>query len=98
MRKSLYTRGEHYWPIIGLHAKLLTLCILNKCIIVSISKTVLKVVSVILGRNINYPIHLIFPPDPPASCPPHKQDVKKMSLYRTAYTSYTKTKGTMCIM
>ena len=44
-------------------------------------KLALKVVSVILGRNINYHIHLIFPRESP-SCPPHKPAVKTLHVCR----------------
>ena len=43
------------------------------------SLLVLKVVSAILGRNINIPIHLS---SQSTSCPPHKQAVKKTLLCR----------------
>ena len=40
----------------------------------------LKVVSVILGRNINDLIHLIFPPDPLAARPIRRTSKKHVSV------------------
>jgi hypothetical protein len=53
---------------------------------------VLKVVSAILGRNINDLIHLIFPHDPLAARPISRALKKRISSY--APRSYTKTNGT----
>ena len=49
----------------------------------------LKVVSAILGRNINYPVHLICPPDPLAARPVSRTSKKHVSVGQPVLRDHT---------